>query len=431
MADLTNDSDVLIIGAGLAGLACAVHLTEAGRRVTILEAGDGVGGRVRTDVVDGFVLDRGFQVLLTAYPEAKSILDYKALDLRPFAPGALIQIGAKRAKVVDPVRQFTSILSTAKAPIGTVLDKVRVALLRRELGRLDLSALWERPDITTLQYLREQKFSAQMIDRFFRPLFGGIFLDRDLLTSSRMFEFVMRMLADGENAIPAIGMQAIPNQLAARLPAGTIRLGCRVGAVADHAVTLLDLGTVEAKTIVIATEGSQAAKLLGDSTASGAPGVADPGSVPVSCVYFAAEQAPIDQPFIVLNGDGAAAGPVNNLCVPSLVSAAYAPRGRHLVSASVLGSHRAPDNASLEAAVTAQLKGWFGDQVTSWDHLRTYHVPHAQPRQAPPALSHIERSVRVRTGVYVCGDHRDQASIQGALTSGRRAAEAVLADAAL
>ena len=421
MADLTSDSEVLIVGAGLAGLACAVHLTEAGRTVTVLEAGDGVGGRVRTDVLDGFVLDRGFQVLLTAYPEAKAMLDYRALDLQSFLPGALVQLGSQRATVADPLRQPLSLLATAKAPIGSLLDKGRVAMLRQSLVKRSIDEIWQRPDITTLQHLRDAKFSAHMIERFFRPLFGGIFLESELSTSSRMFEFVMRMLADGDNAIPAAGMQTIPNQLAARLPAGTIRLGARVGAVGDHAVTLLDLGIIEAKTIVIATESSQAAKLLGDE-------LSDPGSVPVSCVYFAADEPPIDRPFIVLNGDGASGGPVNNLCVPSLVSKAYAPNGRHLISASVLGTHRAPDNVSLETAVTAQLTSWFGSQVAKWDHLRTYHVPNAQPRQTPPALSEIERSVRIRPDVYVCGDHRDQASIQGALTSGRRAAEAVLAD---
>ena len=421
MADLTSDSEVLIVGAGLAGLACAVHLTEAGRTVTVLEAGDGVGGRVRTDVLDGFVLDRGFQVLLTAYPEAKAMLDYRALDLQSFLPGALVQLGSQRATVADPLRQPLSLLATAKAPIGSLLDKGRVAMLRQSLVKRSIDEIWQRPDITTLQHLRDAKFSAHMIERFFRPLFGGIFLESELSTSSRMFEFVMRMLADGDNAIPAAGMQTIPNQLAARLPAGTIRLGARVGAVGDHAVTLLDLGIIEAKTIVIATESSQAAKLLGDE-------LSDPGSVPVSCVYFAADEPPIDRPFIVLNGDGASGGPVNNLCVPSLVSKAYAPNGRHLIGASVLGTHRAPDNVSLETAVTAQLTSWFGSQVAKWDHLRTYHVPNAQPRQTPPALSEIERSVRIRPDVYVCGDHRDQASIQGALTSGRRAAEAVLAD---
>ena len=421
MADLSADGEVLIIGAGLAGLACAVHLNEAGRTVTILEAGDGVGGRVRTDVLDGFVLDRGFQVLLTAYPEAKAILDYQALGLHSFLPGALVQLGGQRATVADPFRQPLSLIATARAPIGSLVDKGRIALIRHSLAKRTIDEIWQRPDISTLQHLNDEKFSAHMIERFFRPLFGGIFLESELSSSNRMFEFVMRMLADGDNAIPATGMQAIPNQLAARLPAGTIRLGARVGAIGDHAVTLLDLGTIEAKTIVIATEGSQAVKLLGDE-------LSDPGSVPVSCIYFAADEAPIDRPFIVLNGDGASRGPVNNLCVPSLVSKAYAPNGRHLISASILGSHRATDNVALETAVTAQLTSWFGPQVAKWDHLRTYHVPHALPKQDPPALSQIERSVRIRPDVYVCGDHRDQSSIQGALTSGRRAAEAVIAD---
>ena len=423
MADHTKSADVLIVGAGLAGLACAIHLQEAGRRVTILEAGDGVGGRVRSDVVDGFVLDRGFQVLLTAYPEAARMLDYKALDLRPFSPGALVQKGAKRSQVADPFREPKSIIASLRAPVGSLLDKLRLGLLTQSLKKATVEAIWEHPESTTLEFLRAQKFSAHMIDRFLGPFLGGIFLDRDLSTSSRMAEFVLRMLALGDNAIPARGMQAIPDQLASRLAPGTIRLGARVAAIKGTSVTLIDEGVIEAATVVVATDGSQAAKLLGDP-------VTFSGAVPVSCAYFSAATSPISEPMIVLNGDGATGGPVNNLCVPSLVSSAYAPPKQHLISASVLGSHRMADDAALTAAVVTQLRGWFGPQVDGWKHLRTYHVVNAQPVQTPPALTPIERPVRVNPGVYVCGDHRDQASINGALVSGWRAATAVLSDVA-
>jgi phytoene dehydrogenase-like protein len=174
---------------------------------------------------------------------------------------------------------------------------------------------------------------------------------------------------------------------------------------------------------VVATEGPQAAKLLGDL-------VVAPGSNPVSCLYFDAPVAPIAEATIMLNGDGAADGPVNNVCVPSMVSSSYAPAGRHLVSVSVIASYSAADDDALQAAVIKQLRGWFGSQVDAWNHLRTYNIPHAQPSQATPALANPQRPVALGEGLFVCGDHRDNASINGALESGRRAAEAVIASIA-
>ena len=415
-----QDFDAVVVGAGLAGLSCAHQLEMAGKSVVVLEASDGVGGRVRSDIVDGFVLDRGFQVLLAAYPEAKRQLDYAGLDLRSFDPGALVQRGPKRWRVSDPFRRIDGVLASAIAPVGTPFDKARVALLRRAVRDGSLDQLWRRADTPTIEKLRALKFSTQMIDRFFRPLFGGVLLDQDLQASSRMFEFVFRMFSEGESVLPARGMQAIPDQLASRLRTGSIRLNSRVAAVEPGRVTLVDHGAINADVIVVATEGPQAAKLLGDA-------IPAPGSRPVSCLYFAADQAPVSERLIVLNGDGATAGPINNLCVPSVIAPAYAPPGKHLVSVSVLGSHSTSDDKELLATVATQLRNWFGPDVDRWDHLRTYHIAHAQPEQA--SLSPHERPVFVAPGLFVCGDHRDQASINGALTSGRRAAEAVLAGA--
>jgi phytoene dehydrogenase-like protein len=422
MAKPLEEHDVVIVGAGLAGLAAAIHLTTAGRDVVVVEASDGIGGRVRTDIVDGFLLDRGFQVLLTAYPEAKRMFDYDALDLRFFEPASLVQMGSSRARIGDPFREPLKILDTVRAPIGTLADKVRVGLLRADVKRATLDALWIRPEITTEQRLRNMKFSPKMIESFFRPFFAGIQLDASLQTSSRMFDFVFRMLADGGNAIPARGIGALPTQLAGKLPAGTIRLNARVNQITDGGVFLTDGDKIRARNIVIAAEGPAANQLLHQL-----PTV---GSNRVTCVYFAAPEAPIADPIIVLNGNGtsgaAGAGPVNNVCVPSNVSPLYAPPGNHLVSASIIGDHRFTSDTDLLSAVRTQLSAWFGPLVNSWEHLRTYDIAHAQPSQNPPALEPAQRPVFLDDGVYVCGDHRDSASIHGALLSGRRAADAIL-----
>jgi len=405
--------DVLVVGAGLAGLACARRLHEKGARLRVLEASDGVGGRVRTDLVEGFRLDRGFQVLLTAYPEARRVLDYGALDLRAFLPGALVRRGGRFHELVDPWRRPSRALATLFAGVGTLADRLRVARLRARVTRGPLEELIRRPETTSLARLREDGFSEGMIDGFFRPLFGGILLDRGLGASSRMMEFVFRMMSEGDVALPAAGMGALAEQIAQGLPGDAIRLHARAAAVTAREVRLVSGEVLSADAVVVATEGPEAARLLERIPA--------PGSRSVTCVYFAAERAPIADPILVLDGEGS--GPVSSLCFPSRVAPSYAPPGATLVSATVLEQRGRGE--PVEEAVRAHLAGWFGAEVLRWRHLRTCHVAHAQPEQAPPALEPIARPVRVEDGLFVCGDHRDTASIHGALVSGRRAADAV------
>lgn len=410
---MSETPQVLVIGAGMAGLACALRLHRQGIPVHVLEASDGVGGRVRTDLVEGFQLDRGFQVLLNAYPEAQQILDYASLKLHAFRPGAIVRRGRRMDVLSDPLRDWKGGIRGAFAPVGTLGDKLLVAKLRKRLLLSPVHDIFIRPETTTLAALRELGFSSRMIDGFFRPFFGGILLDRELRPSSRMFEFVFKMMAAADTTLPAKGMGAIPQQLADELPEGAIELNTRVASVAPGRVELFSGRTIEADAIVIATEGSQAAHWLGEEY--------EPGSRSVSCVYFDAPEPPITEPYIALNADP---GLINNLCVPSVVSPSYAPSGRALVSASVLGHH--PASSGLELSVREELIAWFGPQARSWRHLRTYSILHAQPRNLPAEGDWSP--VRMERGLYVCGDHRATPSLQGALLSGRKAAEAVCAD---
>jgi phytoene dehydrogenase-like protein len=409
-------ADVLIIGAGLAGLCCARRLREVGIPFQILEAGDAVGGRVRTDQLDGFRLDRGFQVLLTAYPEAQRMLDLRALDLKPFYRGALIRVGGKFHRFADPRRHPLAGLKALAGPVGSFADKARILSLEAKVRAGTVEDQFRKPEGLTLDFLRwGGRFSDAMIDRFFRPFFGGIFLERDLVTSSRFFRFVFRMFATGDAAVPALGMGAIPAQLAEPLPAESIRLNAPVESAGPGRVVLRGGAALSAKAVVVATDGPAAAKLLGGQ-------VDEPKSRGVTCLYFAADESPLKEPILVL--DGERTGPVNNVAVMSDVAPAYAPPGSALVSASVLGVPD-QDDAALEAAVRGQLAEWFGPAVQGWRYLRTYRLPHALPDQAAPALDVPERPVRLADGLYVCGDHRDNASIDGAMASGFRAAQAV------
>ena len=400
--------DVVVVGAGLAGLSCAVHLQRAGRSVHVMEASDDVGGRVRSDHVDGFILDRGFQVILTEYPELQRQLDVAALDLKLFEPGAAVWIDHKTHIVSDPFRRPRTTPSTVFAPIGSPLDKARIALLRARLMRRDSPDLLRGEDMTTKEALRAAGFSSQMMQRFFRPLVGGIQLDPTLSASRRMFDVIFKALGSGDAGVPARGMQQIPLQLQGQLLPNTVTFSMPITSVTPTSVTTNSGHTIKAKAVVVATDGPTASRLLS------LPRVE---SRSVSCVYFAAPKAPFDHKYIVLNGSEE--GPALNIAVMSNISSHYAPVGQHLIAAAVPQSL---DN-DLENTVRAQLRHWWGEQVDSWRHLRTYRIAHGQPDQSPPFSP--KEKVRLGESLYVCGDHRDTASIQGALFSGRRCAEAV------
>lgn len=409
--------DVLIAGGGLTGLACAHHLQQAGISSKVLESGDAVGGRVRTDEVDGFLLDRGFQVLLTAYPEAQELLDYDALDLRAFYAGALVHRGDAFHHVGDPLRAPLAAPRSLAAPVGSLLDKLKVIRLRRSVTGPSLDELWARPEVSTLRALQTRYgFSETMIERFFRPFLGGILLDRELTASSKAFEFYFRMFATGKTAVPAGGMQRIPEQMAAGLPEHSIRLHSRVRKAEPRRVTLESGEQLEAEAVVLAVEAPELAYLR--------PGFDPPDSRSTVCLYFAAPEPPHTQPILVLDGDGT--GPVNHLAVMSAVSETYAPPGQALISASVVGNPSLTDK-EVERQARNQLRQWYGAVVDDWRLLKSYRVLHALPAQPPPALTPPERPVRLGDGIFVCGDHRTNASINGALRSGRLAAEAVAA----
>lgn len=413
---MISNPDVLIVGGGLAGLCCARELQAKGVSFQIIEVSDGIGGRVRTDAVDGFLLDRGFQVLLTAYPEAKRSLDLARLELKPFLPGVLSWYAGRMNKLLDPWRTPGAWKETLRSEFGTLMDKLRIARLRSRLQRSSVEEIFARPEKSTKEALHAEGFSSEIMHRFFRPFLGGILLDGELKSSSRMFEFVLKMLAEGDSGLPAKGMGAIPAQLAEKFPVDAVRLNTRVEALHENELELAGGETLRGRAIVVAADGPSAAPLVGE---------VEPASRSVTCFYYAVEEAPVADALLMLNGDGA--GPVNNFAVISNIARSYAPTGKHLVSATVLGTHQLTD-VQLGGFIIAQMKNWFGKVAGTWEFLRSYRITHAQPQQYPGALEPPQRAVRIRPGVYVCGDHRDNASIHGAMASGRRAAEAVLSD---
>jgi len=409
----------IVIGAGLAGLSCARHLQLAGREVLVLEASDAVGGRVRTDRHRGFLLDRGFQVYLDAYPKAGQELDLDSLDLHRFKPGALVFMGGRLHRLMDPFRCPVAALGSAFAPVGSLRDKLLTAKLRNQIKHLSVAEIESRPARSTAERLRQFGFSERMIDGFFRPFYGGIFLESELRTSSRMFDFTFKMFSEGSATLPAGGMGAIPEQLAATLVAGTVQLGARVASIRPDGVGLDDGQFLVSDRVVLATDATTAARLL--------PGAPEPDVTwrSTTALYFSADKSPLAKGLIALNGTGR--GLVNHVCVPSDIAPSYAPPERSLVSVSLLG---VPEHPDLEPRVRSELKGWFGDTVDGWQWLRSDRIRHALPEQLPQSAnpsSTRPAQIAERSGVYLCGDYLANPSIEGAITSGVRAAETICA----
>ncbi|MBC7749003.1 MAG: FAD-dependent oxidoreductase [Methylotenera sp.] len=407
--------DVIIIGAGLSGLAAAVHLHRQGRKVLVLEASDRAGGRIKTDSHEGFLLDRGFQVLLTAYPETQTLLNYKDLQLKKMLPGATVLYDGGIFEIADPLRRPSAALATLFAPVGTLKDKMNTLWLKKKLQKLTIEAIFEQPEQTTKKQLAEYGFSPKMIQRFYAPFLSGIFLENELQTSRRMFDFVMKMFSDGDVAVPALGMEEIPKQLVAMLPQGSIACNTKVTAVDGNKVTTADGTILEANQILLATTANQLTQHFFPNQKM--------TSHQVTNLYFEAKEAPTDKAVVVLNASTKKKW-VNNLTVLSNVSEAYAPKGKVLISVSYNGIPTI-DDATLAENMKDELKQWYGQKVASWKMLKAYRIEYALPTQESVRNEISASEIKISDVLYICGDHLLNGSINAAMKTGRLAAEAM------
>lgn len=416
---------VAIIGAGLAGLACARTLEQSGIDWVLFEASDAVGGRVRTDLVDGYRLDRGFQVFLTAYREAGEVLDYPSLQLRPFYAGALLHDGAGFTRIASPLRHPVAAIRSLASRTVTALDAARLAPMALAASR---SAMIEpgTPEGSTIALLRRMDLGKRLVDGFFRSFFGGVFLDRTLETDASQFRFVFSSFARGDTVVPAQGMGAIPAQIAAALPGAKFLLRTPIaGFTRNGRGFRLQPGSGEAHAadaIVIATDMNAANAL--------------DARVPLrhwqhtTTLYYGCElsnlPAQMHEPILLLDGSGQ--GPVNHAACLSSVAREYAPPGRALVALNLVETDWAQESMpAVQGRVVQQMERWFGaGAMRGWQLLRTDRIPRALPRQHTPDLQ--ERpAATLDDGLYLAGDHVTDASIDGALRSGRHAAEAARA----
>jgi phytoene dehydrogenase-like protein len=401
--------DVVVVGAGLAGLVAAERLERAGLAVAVLEAADAVGGRVRTDRRDGLLLDRGFQLLNPAYPEVGRVLDLPALDLSSFAAGVAMRNGSRLSILADPRREPTQIAATLRAG-GSVIRKAQVARWFAEAGFLPPTRLRARTDRALAAELASRHLagSADPINAAIHAFLSGVLADEDLASSARMATFLVRAFVRGTPALPAAGMQAIPDQLAARLRPDSLRLGTAARRIRGTTVET-DNGAFEAAAVVVATDAARAAELLSRPTAK---------TNSLTTYYHLVDRLPAHATY--LHVDASRSGPVVNTAAVSAVAESYAPSGTTLLASTILGR----GGEDQEAAVRAHAARILGLAPKTWTYVACYPIEHALP--AHQSGQSLRQPVVLGDGLFVAGDHRDTPSIQGAMVSGRRTADAVI-----
>jgi phytoene dehydrogenase-like protein len=406
---------VIIIGGGLSGLTAARQLHKEGIDFLLLEATDRIGGRVKTDVLDGFRLDHGFQVLLTAYTESKRWLDYSKLDLKSFLPGALLlQSNGKQDIMGDPLRNFSSLLPTVFSKAGSFKDKLLILKLRNRLAGLTIEEIFQQEEMPTKVVLqKEYGFSTSMINRFFAPFFAGIFLERELTTSRRMFDFVFKMFSEANTAVPNFGMEEIPKLLSSPLPADAIYTNASVSKIYQQTVQLTDGSTFSAPHIIVATEATGIVQELTSVKTSFQSTIH---------VHFVAEESPIKKRLIALNTNSNRLA--NNICTINNIAPGYAANDPFLISISVVGDPDLSEKELLQA-LRNELQEWWGKATQDWQHLHTRKIKYALPNQSSVLHSIANENYELRKGLYACGDFQLNGSINAAMKVGREIGELV------
>ncbi|MFE1443164.1 NAD(P)/FAD-dependent oxidoreductase [Streptomyces sp. NPDC058739] len=419
-------ADVVVVGAGVAGLSAAQRLTSAGVSTAVLEAAPCPGGRMSTEKVDGFRLDRIGQLLSTAYPELALTPGLGALVLRRFDPGVLLHGDGRRHRVGPPVQRGSArgalhaVRAFASAPrpqqpgnpVGTAVDQARLGAALSRLAAVPVERLLARPEAPAGLALAARGLPARTVDGFLRPLLAALLCDPELSTSSRCADLALRAFASGRLCVPEGGAEVLPELLARTLPPGTVHTGVRVTSVSTTSVTTAEHGEFRCRAVLLATDARTAAELL--------PGLRVPDFHPVTVLHHTTDLPPRTGASLLLDADRG--GPVSHTAVISEVDPTRAPAGRALISSTVLGTPP-PD---VDTAVRTHLARLYGTSTSRWETLAVHHTPEAVPAMRPPHDLH--RPVRLLAGLYVCGDHRDTSSVQGALHSGHRASTAILTD---
>lgn len=408
-----ENADVVIIGAGISGIVAAIELEKRGLKPLLLEATDRPGGRVKTDIIDGFQLDHGFQVLLTAYPEARHYLDYDPLQLSNFLPGALVYSQGKSIRLSDPTRQPAQAFSMLFSGVGKFSDKLRMLKLVQGVKRKTPDEIFSQPELSTFDFLKDNGFSSKIIENFFQPFFAGIFLESKLATSSNMFEFIFKMFSEGYAGLPEKGMQAIPDQLVAGLTSTEIRYHSKVEKITQNSV-VTDEGEIHTSDIVIATNPNG---LL--------PGLTNQSQKyhDVLNVYFETSDPIFTEPIIGLSSGHATI--INNFCYMTNVHPGYAPNGKHSLSISVVDVPDTPFKKTLEQ-ITKAWHALTGQPSESLRFIKEYYIKAALPILDHAAYSMDPKATKVQDHIFLAGDYLLNGSLNAAMTTGKLAAHALM-----
>ena len=424
-----SSAPVIVVGAGLAGLTCAAELTRAGRPVVIVEAGNGVGGRVRTDRQDGYLLDRGFQVILDAYPALRRQVDLADLEPAAFDSGATIWDGKRLRSLADPTRHPRAIGEDLRSPLFGLVDKVRVAALGLGARTAGWSSAREAAgdpamDRSGADLLWDAGFGRRFVDTFARPFWGGITLDPSLAGSQGTLRYTLKMFLEGRAVLPELGMQALPDRLASRLRPGTVRYNTPVEElvrVGDRVVGIRVRGeTWPAAAVVIATDPAAARRLTGDERFPD-----DTSGLGCTTIYLKGRRAPGIGRRLLLDGSGRLS--VNHVAPLSTVQPSYAPRSRHLLAAVLLGEHAANlDDDAVAIQARAETARMLGHPANDWDVLSVVRVPFSQFAQPPGIYGRLPATDSGTPGLVYAGEATADSSQNGAVLSGEAAARAIL-----
>lgn len=405
---MDTNKKITIIGAGISGLIAAIELEKLGFKPTVIEANDRVGGRVKTDIVDGFQLDHGFQVLLEAYPKAQKYLNYKNLELQKLIPGAVIYKNGKTTLIGDPLRDFSLLIPTIVANVGSIKDKLAIFKLNLELKNKSIEAIFEAEQLTTLQYLKNKGFSDRIIQNFFKPFFTGIFLETELHTSSAMFEFTYKMFGEGLAVIPKEGIQAIPNQLKSQLTTTQFRFNTKVKTVEEGRIVLEDGSISTSDIIIIATDASKIVALKNPI-----------GWKSCDTLYFEVEKNTLKKPIIGLLADSDAL--INNIFYTTSIANNNTSKVE-VLSVTIVKNHTL-DQTHLINRVKTELKNNCG--IITKRFIKRYTI-----KKALPNIEHVDNNggdtkFKFSDTIYLAGDTQLNGSLNAAMTSGELVAKLI------
>ena len=400
-----------IIGAGVSGLIAAKVLEDNGYTAVVIEATDRAGGRVKTDIVSGYQLDHGFQVLLTAYPAAQKYLDFEDLDLQKILPGASIFKNSKQKIIGDPIKDLSLLFSTLFSGIGNFSDKLKILKLNNSLKRKSISAIFSDKEQSTYSYLTGFGFSDEIITDFFKPFFSGIFLETELETSSRMFEFIYKMFGEGYAAIPKAGIEAIPKQLVSNLKQTSFKFNTKVAAIKDREITLEDKTKLESDFTIIATEASD---LI--------PNFKNKSTKWKSCctLYFETRSREVKMALIGLIPQNGTL--INNIFYHTSIET-FTNSAKELLSVTVIDNQNL-SNEMLIIQVERELKEYCG--IGSCKFIKQYNIPMALPQLNKLQYEMFPSQTLLTSSIFLSGDTQLNGSLNAAIISGERAALGVI-----